>query len=57
MNMFVNYIFRIITILVGALDISYAIKLYKSDNYFGFGVTIMMAVYMAIYLFKMSMET
>lgn len=55
--MLVNYIFRILCILVGSLNICEAIDHYQKGHYYHFGLMIMMAIYMAIYLFKISMDT
>lgn len=55
--MLVNYIFRILNILFGAWTVRNAILFYKSHNYYCCGLMIMMTIYVAIYLFKISMET
>jgi hypothetical protein len=57
MSNLLNYVFRILFILIGAGDIAYALRAYKEGKDFMFGLFIMVAVYMAIYLFKLSMET
>lgn len=53
----VNYIFRVLFILVGAFNISNVIRFYHEGSYFACGLQFMLAIYMAIYLFKLSMVT
>ena len=52
MELFLNYIFRVLFILIGAWDIRLAIVAYNEGRYFLCGFNIMFAVYMVIYLIK-----
>ena len=53
MDVLGNYILRILFILMGALDIRYAIKWYHEGYYFLCGFNIMFTIYMAMYLYEL----
>lgn len=57
METFVNYIFGIIFILIGAGNVFMVLKYYEEGRYYAVGVHVMLTIYVAIYLFKSSMET
>lgn len=52
MRAIVDYIFRTLFILIGALDIKWAVEYFIAERYFVFGIFVMLAVYMSAYLFK-----
>lgn len=52
MELFLNYIFRALFILIGGLMIRHAIVAYNDGMYFLCGFSIMFAVYMGVYLIK-----
>lgn len=52
MKTIVDYLFRLFFILLGALDIKWAVEYFIAGRYFMFGAFIMLAIYMAAYLFK-----
>lgn len=52
MELFLNYIFRALFILIGGLMIRNAIVAYNDKMYFLCGFSIMFAVYMGVYMIK-----
>lgn len=56
MELWLNYIFRLAFILLGAWDIRLAIVAYNEGRYFLCGFQIMFAVYMIVYLIKLIFE-
>lgn len=56
MELWLNYIFRLAFILLGAWDIRLAIVAYNDGRYFLCGFQIMFAVYMIVYLIKTIFE-
>lgn len=56
MELWLNYIFRLAFILLGAWDIRNAIVAYNEGRYFLCGFQIMFAVYMIVYLIKIIFE-
>jgi hypothetical protein len=53
MGITVNYILRLLVILMGALEIRYAIKWYHEGYYFLCGFNIMFTFYMIMYLYEL----
>ena len=56
MELFLNYIFRLLCILIGGLMIRHAIVAYNNKMYFLCGFCIMFAVYEGVYLIKTIFE-
>lgn len=56
MELFLNYIFRLLFILIGGLMIRHAIVAYNNKMYFRCGFCIMFAVYEGVYLIKTIFE-
>lgn len=52
LKMLVDYVFRLLFMIAGAADISLAIRWFESRNYFLFGLFVLLAIYMLLYIIK-----